>query len=131
METINCDSQNYQNNGPGGPYEQFFQHNSNNYFRVSGNFYIPEFISCFKIIFQPIRAQGRVTLNNKLVEGPGYFLHVKMPGYRLASLSAATTPHFTACYIQDLLSQNPTACIAYLGGSRQLLIRSTGAIILS
>jgi hypothetical protein len=67
----------------------------------------------------------------KLFEGLGYFLHVKMPGYRLASLSAATTLHFTACCIQLLLSQNPTAFIAYLGGSSQLLIRSTGAIILS
>ena len=46
------------------------------------------------------------------VQGSGYFFHVKMPGYRLASLSAATTLHFTACCIQLLLSQNPTACIA-------------------
>jgi hypothetical protein len=64
-------------------------------------------------------------------EGSGYFFHVKMPGYRLASLTAATTLHFTACFIQLLLSRNPTACIAYFGGNSQLLIRSTGAIILS
>ncbi len=67
----------------------------------------------------------------KLTEGSGYFFHVKMPGYRLASLAAATTLHFTAFCIQLLVSQNPTACIAYLGGSSRLLIRSTGAIILS
>jgi len=66
-----------------------------------------------------------------LYEESGYFFHFKMPVYRLASLAAATTPHFTACCIHLLLSQNPTACIAYLGGSSQLLIRSTGAIILS
>jgi hypothetical protein len=54
-----------------------------------------------------------------------------MPGYRLASLTAATTLHFTACYMQLPLSQNPTVCIAYLGGISQLLMRSAGAIILS
>jgi hypothetical protein len=31
-------------------------------------FSIPEFISCFKIIFQPIRAQGRVALINKEID---------------------------------------------------------------
>jgi hypothetical protein len=54
-----------------------------------------------------------------------------MPGYRLASLAAATILHFTACFIELLLSQNTTACIAYLGGNNQLLIRSAWAIILS
>jgi hypothetical protein len=52
--------------------------------------------------------------NCTLNGGSGYFFHVKMPGYRLASLAAATTLDFTACCIQPLLSQNPTACIAYL-----------------
>jgi hypothetical protein len=73
----------------------------------------------------------RRQLEAQLNEGSGYFFHVKMPGYRLASLTAATTLHFTAFRIQLLLSQNPTACFAYLGGSSQLLIRGTGAIILS
>ena len=31
-------------------------------------FSILEFISCFKIIFQPIRAQGRVALINKEID---------------------------------------------------------------
>ena len=62
----------------------------------------------------------------QLYEGSGYFFHVKMPGYRRLSLAAATILHFTACCIRLLVSQNPTACIAYLGGSSQLLIRSTG-----
>ncbi len=65
METINCDAKNYQNNGHRGPYEQFFQHISN---IASEIFSIPEFISCFKIIFQPIRAQGRVALINKEID---------------------------------------------------------------
>jgi len=72
-----------------------------------------------------------LNLGLQLNEGSGYFFHVKMPGYRLASLAAATTLHFTACCIQLFVSRNPTACIAYLGGSSQLFIRSTGAIILS
>jgi len=53
-----------------------------------------------------------------------------MPGYRLLGLAAATTLHFTACPIQHPLSQNPTASFAYPGGNSQLLMRSTGAIIL-
>jgi len=64
-------------------------------------------------------------------QGSGYFFHDKMPGYRRAGLSAATTPQFTACHIQHLPSQKPPACFAYPGGSSQLLIRNTGAIILS
>jgi hypothetical protein len=51
---------------------------------------------------------------SQLIEGSGYFFYVKMPGYRLASLAAATPLHFTALCIQLLLAQNPTACIAYL-----------------
>jgi hypothetical protein len=74
---------------------------------------------------------SNLNLGLQLNEESGYFFHVKMPGYRLASLAAATTLHFTARCIQPLLSQNPTACIAYLGGSSQLPISSTGAIILS
>jgi hypothetical protein len=53
-----------------------------------------------------------------------------MPGYRLPVLAAATALHFTACHIQHPLSQKPTASVAYPGGSSQLLIKSTGAIIL-
>jgi hypothetical protein len=45
-----------------------------------------------------------------------------MPGYRLASLAAATILNFAACFIPLLLSQNPKACIAYLGGNSQLQI---------
>jgi hypothetical protein len=60
----------------------------------------------------------------------GYFFHDKMPGYRLPGLAAATVLQFTACRIQHPLSQKPTASFAYPGGSSQLLIRSTGAIIL-
>jgi hypothetical protein len=69
--------------------------------------------------------------NPYLIQGSGYFFHDKMPGYRLAGLSAATTLQFTACHIQHPTSQNPTASFAYPGGNSQLLIRSTGAIILS
>jgi len=54
-----------------------------------------------------------------------------MPGYRLASLAAATILDFTACCIQLLVSLNPTACIAYLGGKSHLLVRNTEAIIWS
>jgi hypothetical protein len=45
-----------------------------------------------------------------------------MPGYRLPSLAAATILDFTAGSIQPLMSQNPTAYIAYLGSNSQLLI---------
>jgi hypothetical protein len=54
----------------------------------------------------------RLALNLQVFEGSGYFFHVKMPGYGLASLAAATTLQFTACCIQLPLSQNPIACIA-------------------
>jgi hypothetical protein len=70
-------------------------------------------------------------LQGDLFEGSGYFFHDKMPRYRLQGLSAATTLHFIACHIEHPMSQNPTACFAYLGGNSQLLIKSTGAIILS
>jgi hypothetical protein len=68
--------------------------------------------------------------NTHLFQGSRYFFHDKMPGYRLPGLAAATTLHFIACHIQHPLSQKPTACFAYPGGSNQLLIRGTGAIIL-
>jgi hypothetical protein len=54
-----------------------------------------------------------------------------MPGYRRADPTAATTPQFTARRIQHLLSQKPTSCFAYPGGSSRLLIKGIGAIILS
>jgi hypothetical protein len=53
-----------------------------------------------------------------------------MPAYCLPGLAAATTPQFTACHIKLPLSQKPTTCVAYSGGSNQLLFKSTGAIIL-
>ncbi len=61
----------------------------------------------------------------------GYFFHDKMPGYCLPGQTAATVLQFIACPIQHPLSQKPTASFAYPGGSSQLLIRSTGAIILA
>ena len=64
MEAINCDGKNYYNNGHRGPYEQFFQHISNIATEI---FSIYGFISRFKKIFQPIRAQGRVALINKII----------------------------------------------------------------
>jgi hypothetical protein len=54
-----------------------------------------------------------------------------MPGYRLASLAAATASHFTAGYLKLSLQQEPTPCFAFLGGNSPLPIGSTGAIILS
>jgi hypothetical protein len=53
-----------------------------------------------------------------------------MPGYRLPGLAAATTLHFIACRIKPPLSQEPTTSFAYAGGNSQLLVKSTGAIIL-
>jgi hypothetical protein len=70
------------------------------------------------------------SIKTKLFQGSGYFLHDKMLDYRLLGLAAATTLQFTACHIQHPLSQGPTASFAYPGGSSQLLIRSTWAIIL-
>jgi len=54
-----------------------------------------------------------------------------MPGYCLPGLAAATILRFTAWRIQHPLSQKPTAPVAYPGGRSQLLVKSTGAIILS
>jgi hypothetical protein len=53
-----------------------------------------------------------------------------MPGCCLPSLTAATALHFTAGYLKLSLQQEPTPCIAFLGGNSLLPIRSTGAIIL-
>jgi len=53
-----------------------------------------------------------------------------MPGYRVPVLAAATTPHFTAYRLKIPLSQKPKVSFAYPGGNSQLLVRSTGAIIL-
>jgi len=68
---------------------------------------------------------------DRIISGVGAFFYVKMPGYRLPGLAAATTLHFTACPIQHPLSQEPTASFAFPGGISHLLIKSTGAIILS
>jgi hypothetical protein len=68
--------------------------------------------------------------NGQIYQGSGYFFHDKMPGYRLLGLAAATTLQFAACHIKHPLSQKPTASFAFPGGSSQLLLRSTGAIIL-
>jgi hypothetical protein len=73
---------------------------------------------------------GQEKMSTGLIQGSGYFFHDKMPGYRLPGLAAATALQFTACRIQHPLSQKPTASFAYPGGSSQLLIKSTGAIIL-
>jgi hypothetical protein len=64
-------------------------------------------------------------------QGSGYFFHDKMPVYRLPGLAAATALQFTACRIQHPLSLKQTASFAYPGGSNHLLIRGTGAIILT
>jgi hypothetical protein len=68
--------------------------------------------------------------DDNVIQGSGYFFHDEMPGYRLPSLAAATVLDFTACRIQYPPSQKPTASFAYPGGNSQLIIRSTGAIIL-
>jgi hypothetical protein len=62
-----------------------------------------------------------------LFEGSGYFFHGKMPGCCLPSLTAATTLHFTASYLEGPLQQEPTPCVAFLGGNIPLLVRSSVA----
>jgi hypothetical protein len=54
-----------------------------------------------------------------------------MPGCCLLSLTAATTLHFTAGYLELSFQQEPTPCFAFLGGNSPVPIKSTGAIILS
>jgi hypothetical protein len=54
-----------------------------------------------------------------------------MPGCCLPSLTAATALQFTTGGLQLSLEQEPTLCIAFLGGNSPLLIRKTGAIILA
>jgi hypothetical protein len=66
-----------------------------------------------------------------MIQGSGCFLHGKMPGCCLPSLTAATALLFTAGYLKLSRQQEPTPCFAFLGGNSPLPIRSTGAIILS
>jgi hypothetical protein len=54
-----------------------------------------------------------------------------MPGCCLPSPTAATALHFTASYLKLSRQQEPTPCFAFLGGNSPLVIKSTGAIILS
>jgi len=72
----------------------------------------------------------KISNRKQLYQGSGYFFHDKMPGYRLPGQAAATNLHFAAYHTQHPLSQKPKASFAYPGGKSQLLIRSTGAIIL-
>jgi hypothetical protein len=70
-------------------------------------------------------------VNKHIHQGSGDFLRDRMPGYRLPSLSAATPLNFAAGCIQPTVSQEPTACFAYLDGISQLSYKSNALIILS
>jgi hypothetical protein len=58
--------------------------------------------------------------------GSGYFLHGKMPGCCLPSLTAATALHFTAGYLKFSLRQEPTPCFAFLGGNNPCPLKTPG-----
>jgi hypothetical protein len=54
-----------------------------------------------------------------------------MPGCVLPSLTAATALHFTAGHLKFSRQQEPTPSFVFLGGNSPLLLRNSGAIILS
>jgi hypothetical protein len=66
-----------------------------------------------------------------MIEGAGYFLYDKTPGYGLPFLLRATTIHLAPCWIQPSVSRKPTRYFASRGGDSPLPVNITEAISLS